>query len=61
MDPVLCPACNFLLPCHARYLDHVKGKKHKRAAGIIPSRSALAPAWQLTRECASCYLRMLFI
>eukprot|EP00974_Lingulodinium_polyedra_P077389 7492041-Lingulodinium_polyedra.AAC.1 len=55
------PIRGMWLPNHARYIEHIRSKKHRRNAGLTPPRLTLAPAQLLARDCASRYLRLLYI
>ena len=59
MDTVWCPACGMWLPGPEQFKDHVRGRKHKRAAGTYPGRPHTSPAESMARNCARKYLLLL--
>eukprot|EP00974_Lingulodinium_polyedra_P125867 11196159-Lingulodinium_polyedra.AAC.1 len=61
MVPVARHTCGTWLPNHARFLEHIRCKKHKRNADLIPPRPIPATALALAQDCAACYLRLLYI
>eukprot|EP00974_Lingulodinium_polyedra_P077370 7490871-Lingulodinium_polyedra.AAC.1 len=59
MDTVWCPTCGMWLPGPEQFLEHVRGRKHKKAAGARSERHSTGPAEHLARDCARKYLLLL--
>eukprot|EP00974_Lingulodinium_polyedra_P108198 10473689-Lingulodinium_polyedra.AAC.1 len=59
MGPVWCPACGLWLSSPEQFLDHARGKKHRKATGAHLARPRVGPAEGLARDCARRYLLLL--